>query len=313
MIRAFVDGSAGTTGLKIRERLEARNDVVLVPIDDNYRKDVDAKKEILRQCDVVFLCLPDEAAKESVQMAREIGVRIIDTSTAHRTNKNFTYGFAEIGHYTQIAKADAVAVPGCHATGIISLLFPLIKSEIIKPDYPVSFFSLTGYSGGGKPMIAQYEQDNRQSRYDSPCCYALSQQHKHIPEIMHITGLQRVPIFSPIVADFYSGMLVSLSLHPEFLAKGTTRESLTSLYSKFYKDRPLISVTDTNGDSESGVMAANRLSGYDNLIITVLGNSESITAMAQFDNLGKGASGAAVQCMNIMFSIEETKGLLLSI
>ena len=310
--KIFIDGSEGTTGLRIHERFAGREDVELLPIDPDKRKDIEERKKLIGQSDITFLCLPDAAAIESAALAQGQKVRLIDTSTAHRTQEGWAYGFPELSelHRKKIKEGDRIAVPGCHATGFISLAYPLISQGILSPDTPVAAFSLTGYSGGGKKMIAQYEQEDRDKELDAPREYALNQKHKHLKEMKKITGLSREPLFSPIVADYYSGMVVSLPLYTEFLQKERTPEKLRDFFAEFYAGEKFITVMPFGAETEiSGMLSGNGCSGYDGLRIYVTGNEERLILNAQIDNLGKGASGAAIQCLNIMMGCEEDKGL----
>ena len=311
--KIFIDGSEGTTGLRIHERFSARDDVELLPITSEKRKDADERRRLINQADIVFLCLPDAAAKESVSLVENDKVKVIDTSTAHRTQEGWAYGFPELSgeHRRKIAEGKRTAVPGCHATGFISLVYPLVSSGILPADYPLSAFSLTGYSGGGKKMIAEYEAEERAGMLDAPREYALSQQHKHLKEMKEITGLSRQPLFSPIVADYYSGMVVSLPLYSEFLKGKNTPEKLQQFFADFYGGQKLIRVMPVGAEEElhGKMLAGNGCAGWDGLKIYITGNEERVVLSAQFDNLGKGASGAAIQCLNIMLGCEEDKGL----
>ena len=314
-IKVFIDGREGTTGLRINERFEGRKDVELLSIDPDKRKDIEERKRLINQSDITFLCLPDDAARQSVGLIENDRVRVIDTSTAHRTEEGWAYGFPELSgaHRQRIAEGKRIAVPGCHATGFISLVYPLIAEGILAADYPVAAFSLTGYSGGGKKMIAEYEGAQRDKTLDAPREYALSQKHKHLKEMKKITGLRREPLFSPIVADYYSGMAVSVPLYSELLNKEKTPQGLARFFADFYRGQPLIQVMPYGAEAgfQGGMLAGNGCSGWDGLRIFVTGNEERILLSAQFDNLGKGASGAAIQCLNVMLGCEENKGLSL--
>lgn len=309
--KIFIDGQEGTTGLKIQKRLQGRDDLEILKIAEKDRKDPASRLEMMRHADISFLCLPDAASKEIVEMA-EPDMRILDTSTAHRTNKDWVYGLPELSRIQRetIAGSNRVAVPGCHATGFISLVKPLISLQNIDPDYPLVCHSITGYSGGGKSMISKYEEANRDSFLDSPMQYGLEQNHKHLAEMIAVTGSSFPPVFHPIVADYYSGMLVTVSLHSRLMKKKRKPEVLRDELADFYKDQPLIRVEQWGQKPEDGFMAAGALAEKDGLEIYVLGNDEQITLMARYDNLGKGASGAAIQCMNIMLHLPETKGLV---
>ena len=310
--KIFIDGSEGTTGLRIHERFGQRDDIELIPISAELRKDVEERKRLINQSDITFLCLPDAAARESVSLVENENVRIIDTSTAHRTEDGWAYGFPELSsvHRNKIKEGKRIAVPGCHATGFISLAYPIVSQGILPSDYPVAAFSLTGYSGGGKKMIAEYESDERPVELDAPREYALTQKHKHLKEMKKITGLSREPLFSPIVADYYSGMVVSLPLYTDYLKKETSPEKLANFFAEYYAGEQFIKVMPYGAEEElKGMMAGNGCSGWDGLKIFVTGNEERVVLHAQFDNLGKGASGAAIQCLNIMLGCEESKGL----
>ncbi|MCM1126979.1 MAG: N-acetyl-gamma-glutamyl-phosphate reductase [Lachnospiraceae bacterium] len=311
--KIFIDGSEGTTGLRIHERFAGRDDIELLTISGELRKDKEERARLINQSDVTFLCLPDAAARESAGLADNDRVRIIDTSTAHRTEAGWAYGFPELSkaHRAQIREGKRVAVPGCHATGFISLVYPLVSSGILPPDYPVSAFSLTGYSGGGKKMIAQYEGEGRPEELDSPREYALSQQHKHLKEMKAVTGLSREPLFSPIVADYYSGMVVTLPIYMEYISKMSSPEKLRDFFAEFYAGEAFVKVMPFGAEAElaGGMIAGNSCAGWDGLRIFISGNEDRVVLNAQFDNLGKGASGAAIQCLNIMLGCEEDRGL----
>lgn len=313
MAKIFIDGSEGTTGLRIHERFAGRDDIELLTISGELRKDKEERARLINQSDITFLCLPDEAARESVSLVENDQVRIIDTSTAHRTIEGWAYGFPELSgaHRKQIQEGKRVAVPGCHATGFISLVYPLVSSGLLASDYPVSAFSLTGYSGGGKKMIAQYESKERSGDLDSPREYALSQQHKHLKEMKAVTGLSREPLFSPIVADYYSGMVVTLPIYMEYLKKVTSPEELCGFFEEFYAGEAFVKVMPFGAESAltGAMMAGNSCAGWDGLRIYISGNKDRVVLNAQFDNLGKGASGAAIQCLNIMLGCEESRGL----
>lgn len=312
--KIFIDGSEGTTGLRIYERFDGRDDIELLPISSELRKDVAERKRLINESDITFLCLPDAAARESVSLVENENVRIIDTSTAHRTESGWAYGFPElsVGHRDAIKNGKRIAVPGCHATGFMSVVYPLISGGLLPKDYPVSAFSLTGYSGGGKKMIAEYESEERNNDINAPRQYALTQQHKHLKEMKAITGLAREPLFSPIVADYYSGMAVSIPLYTEYLSKCKNPKEMTEYFAEYYAGEKFIQVVENgNEDLYGGMLAGNTLSGWDGLKIYITGNEERMVLSAQFDNLGKGASGAAVQCLNIMLGCEENKGLVL--
>jgi len=312
--KVFIDGSEGTTGLRIHERFQGRDDIELLKIDPELRKDPAERKKLINSADIAFLCLPDVAARESVSLVENDHVVIIDTSTAHRTEAGWAYGFPELSqaHRDAIVKGKRIAVPGCYASGFISLVYPLVAGGILPKEYPVSSFALSGYSGAGKKAIAVYESDERPKEYSSGREYALTQQHKHLKEMQKITGLCRTPLFSPIVDDYYSGMVVSVPLFADMLAKKETPESLLTYFAKYYKGQEFIKVSAADDQvAASGFLAGNGLSGWDGLKIYVTGNEDRIVLSAQFDNLGKGASGAAIECMNLVLGCEPSKGLQL--
>ena len=309
MTRVFIDGAEGTTGLRIRERLAQRKDLALLAIDPERRKDPAARTELLNACDLAILCLPDAAAIEAVSMIENPAVRVIDASTAHRTAPGWAYGFPELSaaHRAAIVAGNRVTVPGCHASGFVSLLYPLRAAGLVGSDYPASCFSLTGYSGGGRKMIAQYEAERTDTALDSPRVYGLSQNHKHLREMQAVCSLDAPPVFLPTVADFYSGMSVSVPIFLRLLSRPVTPGQLKAVYEAHYGAQTLVRVAEP---PEDGFAPANRLSGSDAMEITVWGNDERMTVNATFDNLGKGASGAAVQCLNLMLGAVETEGLL---
>ena len=306
MTKVFIDGSAGTTGLRIDERLKDRKDITLIRLDEEKRKDISARKEAINSADVVFLCLPDAAAEEAVSLCENKSTVIIDASTAHRTNKDWEYGFPELSEEREkrIAASKRIANPGCHASGFISLVYPLIESGILSKDALLSCFSVTGYSGGGKKMIADYEAKDRDILLSAPRQYGISQSHKHLPEMTAVCGLETPPLFSPIVADFYSGMTVTVPLFAEQI-KGTA-EDIKGIYKEKYAG-PVVRYADSA--DENGFISSNRLSGKDSMEISVFGNKDRILLVSRYDNLGKGASGAAVECMNIVIGADKTAGL----
>lgn len=306
MTKVFIDGSAGTTGLRIHERLKERSDLELIILSDELRKDDSARKEAINSADIAFLCLPDAAAIDAVNMIENKNTAVIDTSTAHRTADGWTYGFAELSaQRAKIAGSKRVANPGCHASGFVALVEPLVKAGIIKSDINLSCFSLTGYSGGGKKMIAEYEAENRDALLNAPRLYGLSQQHKHLKEMVKVCGLNSAPVFCPIVAPFYSGMEVSVPLIKSEVKGGI--EAVKEIYKEYYKNGLITYVENTE---EQGFLSANALSGRDDMQITVQGNEDRFLLVARFDNLGKGASGAAIQNMNIMLGLNEATGLV---
>ncbi len=306
--KIFIDGKEGTTGLRIFDRLSARDDIELITLPEEKRKDIDCRRQALNSCDIAFLCLPDAAAIEAVSLVENENVRIIDTSTAHRTNPDWTYGFPELDESfrTSLRTSKRVAVPGCHASGFIALVYPLVRNGIIPDDALLTCHSVTGYSGGGKKMIAEYESSGRAVLLDAPRQYALAQQHKHLREMSAITGLKNHPVFCPIVSDYYSGMCVTVPLFKANLAEGKTFEDVRNCYSSLYKNE----FVRFGGEiGEGGFIAANTLSGKDYMQIFVEGNDDRALLIARFDNLGKGASGAAIECLNIMLGTEECTGL----
>ncbi len=310
--KVFIDGSEGTTGLRINERFQKRDDIELLHISPELRKDPAERKRLIHESDITFLCLPDEAARESVALAENENTVIIDTSTAHRTEAGWAYGFPELSeaHKTAIEQGKRIAVPGCYATGFISLVYPLIAGGILPKDYPVSSFAISGYSGAGKKTIAVYEDAGRPGELSSGREYALTQQHKHLKEMQKITGLARTPLFSPIIDDYYCGMVFSVQLYADMLAKKETPESLLQYYADYYKNKQFIKVSAADDETAAGgFLAGNGLAGWDGLKIYATGNEERIVVSSQFDNLGKGASGAAIQCMNIILGYDESKGL----
>lgn len=308
MKKIFIDGKAGTTGLRIYERLEGRSDIELLTLSEQERKDPACRKAMLNEADVAFLCLPDDAARESVSMIDNPNTVVIDTSTAHRTNPDWTYGFPELTDDGEqaIASSKRIAVPGCHASGFIALVQPLVAAGVIGKDAKLVCHSITGYSGGGKKMIAQYEDTERDMLLEAPRQYGLTQQHKHLPEMVAVTGLENAPIFCPIVSDFYSGMAVTVALFASDIKNGATVDDIKNIYRNKYNDR-IVSYTE-NAD-EDGLYSAIGLGGTDSMEVSVFGNEERILLTARYDNLGKGASGAAVECLNIVLGADKTTGL----
>lgn len=316
--KIYIDGKEGTTGLQIYERLGVRNDIELLLIDEDKRKDVEERRRLLNAADLVFLCLPDGAAREAVSLVTNENTKIIDCSTAHRTAQGWVYGFPELhGQREEIRTAKRVANPGCHATGFISIVRPLVELGLLPREAALSCFSLTGYSGGGKKMIAQYEAEDRVANLSSPGIYSVMQNHKHLPEMQQACGLERQPVFCPIVDDYYKGMATTVPFHIDQM-KGVSGlhdvwQALANYYGTYDGER-LVWVGGDPTDEEGGIepsskFYANALAGRDVLALAVAGNEERFTITAQFDNLGKGASGAAVQNMNLMLGFEETKGL----
>ena len=308
MAKIFIDGSAGTTGLRIRERLSDRRDIELMILPDELRKDASARAEMLNKCDISFLCLPDQAAVEAVSLIEDPNAVVIDTSTAHRTAEGWVYGMPELtGLREQIKTASRIANPGCHASGFIALVRPLVELGIIDKSSALPCFSLTGYSGGGKKMIAEYEPDPREGRdplLDAPRIYALGQAHKHLPEMKKLCLLDKEPVFSPIVAAYYSGMEVVVSMPREALSG--CLDDIKAAYRDYYKTG-LIRYDDS---TEGGFISAGSFSGRDDMTVAAFGNDERITLVSRFDNLGKGASGAAIQNMNIRLGLDEAAGLV---
>ena len=305
MKRVFIDGSAGTTGLRIADRLAGREDLSILTLTGDARKDPKARREALFESDIAFLCLPDAAAKEAVALAEGSNVRIIDTSTAHRTNPAWAYGFAELSdqHRRAIAGSSRVANPGCHASGFIASVCPLVAKGIIDKSFPLTAYSLTGYSGGGKSLIAEYEDENRDIRHESHRIYGLPLQHKHLPEMQKVCGLDLPPVFSPILGDFYEGMATSV------LLPGFSAEKVWTALAEHYEGQRIVSVAPLGGDES--VIYASTLAGKDSMRLIVTGHESQTMVTALFDNLGKGASGAAIQNMNIMLGLDEATGLSL--
>lgn len=305
----YIDGKEGTTGLQIYERLGSRDDLTLLLIDEDKRKDPKERAKLMNQADIVFLCLPDAAAREAVTLVTNPNTRIIDASTAHRTNPDWDYGFPELSSEKRqaISNSKRVANPGCHATGFISIVYPLVKLGILPKDYPMSFFSLTGYSGGGKKMIASYESEDKPQEYFAPRIYGLSLNHKHLPEMKAVCEIDNPPVFAPVVDDYYKGMAGTLSLVNSKLNGNQTAEQIHKALCDYYKDQKFVTVAPFGGDTD--MLGANTMAGKDSLKIVVCGNENQTMITALFDNLGKGASGAAVQNMNIMLGMDETTGL----
>lgn len=306
--KVFIDGRSGTTGLRIYERLASRTDIELITLSDDERRDVERRKWALNHSDISFLCLPDDAARQSVSLIDNPNVTVIDTSTAHRTQPDWAYGFPELSdiHREKIKKSRRIAAPGCHAGGFIALVHPLIEAGILKKSAELTCVSLTGYSGGGKGMIEDYEVTHASPFLNAPRAYALGQTHKHLPEMRLLSGVDKDPIFSPIVADFYSGMLVMISIFPSMLMADYRLDDIKKVYESKYSG-PVVQyapAVDINGFISAGI-----LSGKDGMHISAYGNDDRIMLTALYDNLGKGASGAALQCMNIAMGADETLGL----
>ena len=307
MKRVFIDGSAGTTGLRIRERLAERPGIELIALPEALRKDPSARRDALNGADIAFLCLPDAAATEAVALVENPDTAIIDTSTAHRTAQGWVYGFAELpGQRARIAASKRIANPGCHASGFIALIAPLTHAGLLNKDALLCCTSLTGYSGGGKKMIAEYEADGRSPLLDAPRQYGLTQQHKHLKEMAAVCGLTHVPAFMPIVGDFYSGMEVSIPLFADQLNGNI--DDVKAAYRAAYAG-PVVNYAEAA--DEGGFLSAGALSGRDDMQVSVSGNAERVLLTARFDNLGKGASGAAIQNMNLLLGLDETEGLVI--
>jgi len=310
--KIYIDGQEGTTGLRIFERFAGRDDIEILTIDPALRKDADERKKLINASDITFLCLPDAAAKEAVSLVDSDHVRIIDASTAHRTADGWAYGFPELSaaHREAIVNGKRIANPGCHATGFVSLVYPLVAAGILPKDAALTCFSLTGYSGGGKKMIAQYGDENRDTALDSPRLYGLTHMHKHLPEMKTVCGIDQAPLFTPIVADYYAGMLVSVPLMAGQLKGVSSLAQLHECYADAYAGQKMIRVMPLSAQADvGGFLASNGCAGWDGLEVYVTGNDERMMVCARFDNLGKGASGAAVQSMNIMLGCDEAKGL----
>ena len=302
--KVYIDGKEGTTGLQIYDRLASRDDIELLLIDEDKRKDTAERKKLINAADLVFLCLPDAAAIEAVSLIENPDTRVIDASTAHRTADGWVYGFAEllVGQRQRIKEAKRVANPGCHATGFLAGTAPLSELNVRPADYPVTCYSLTGYSGGGKKLIAEYEAEDRSVLLDAPAPYAIGLTHKHLPEMQKLCGLSQPPVFSPILGDFYEGMATTV------LLPGFDAARIWECLSKHYEGQKLVSVAPLGGDES--VIYADTLAGKDSMRLIVCGHEKQTTVTALFDNLGKGASGAAIQNMNILLGVDETTGLV---
>ena len=305
MKNVFIDGSAGTTGLRIVERLMQRQDIQLLRVPEELRMDPAARKDLMNRADIVFLCLPDDAAREAVGLIENGQTAVIDTSTAHRTADGWAYGFPEIGGLRdRIKAAKRIANPGCHASGFIALVAPLVEAGLVAADEKLTCTSLTGYSGGGKKMIAEYEGEGRSVLLDAPRQYGLSQSHKHLPEMQKVCGLASAPIFCPIVAPYYAGMEVTVPLFADQVKGG--KAEIEKVYAEYYRSGLVRFAKDAG---ESGFLSARAFAGRDDMEITVSGNDERLLLVARFDNLGKGASGAAIQNMNLLLGVDEATGL----
>lgn len=312
-VKVYIDGQEGTTGLKIVERFQGRTDIELLRIDEDKRKDNAERQRLIHASDITFLCLPDAAAREAVALAEGSNTRIIDASTAHRTNPAWAYGFPELSaaHREAIRTSARVAVPGCYASGFISLVYPMIASGMLPAHYPINAFAVSGYSGAGKKGIASYEAADRAAEFDAPRLYGLTQQHKHIPEMQKITGLAYPPMFSPMVCDYFCGMVVCVPLQARLLQKKLTLSDIQEMFAQHYAGQRFLHVRALQGEDvlPDGFLAANTLSGTNDMEIFICGSDDRILLCSRLDNLGKGASGAAVQCMNIMIGAEESAGL----
>lgn len=306
--KVFIDGKAGTTGLRIFDRLQSRTDVQLMTLPEQDRKKPECRKKLLNEADVAFLCLPDEAAIEAAGWVENPDTVVLDTSTAHRTAPGWAYGFPELSpaHEEKLLHSKRIAVPGCHASGFIALVYPLVSAGLISPEALLSCYSLTGYSGGGNKMIAQYEAGDKSPLFEAPRQYALGQTHKHLKEMKAITGLANEPVFCPVVSDFYSGMQMTVPLFGEWLKPGASMQDVKDVYAALYTG-PVVSYSDALDDG--GFLSAALQTGRDSMKITVSGNETRMLLLAAYDNLGKGASGAAIECMNLVTGAEKTLGL----
>ncbi len=312
-VKIYIDGQEGTTGLKILERFEGRNDIELLKISEDKRKDLNERKKFINESDFTFLCLPDAAAIEAVSLVENDHVRIIDASTAHRTNPDWAYGFPELSpaHREKIKNSKRVAVPGCYASGFISMIYPLVSKGVLPASYPVFAYATSGYSGAGKKAIAAYEAADKPFELLSPRQYALNMNHKHLPEMQAITGLENKPMFNPIVDNYFSGMVVSVPIQSAIVGKKLTPEQVREALFETYKDSNFVEVKPVGSECvPDGFLTSNGLSGSNRMELYVFGNEEQMLLCSRLDNLGKGASGAAVQCLNIMMGIDETTGLI---
>ena len=307
--KVFIDGKEGTTGLQIFDRFEGRDDLELLTISEDKRKDTAERKRLINESDITFLCLPDAAAIEAVKLCENPNTRFIDASTAHRTNPAWDYGFPELSskHRENIKNSKRVANPGCYASGFISLVYPLVQAGVLPEEYPLTCHAVSGYSGGGKKMIAAIESDDKTAEMYSPRQYALGQAHKHLPEMQYVCGLKYKPMFNPIVDDYYNGMVVSVPLITRALNKNYTPADIHEILSEHYSGQKYVKVMELGGKDTlpDGFLAANTLAGTNDMQLFVFGNDEQILLCSRFDNLGKGASGAAVQNMNIMLGLDD--------
>lgn len=307
MIKVFIDGSAGTTGLRIREMLGKREDISLIALPEQLRKDVAARRDAINGADAVFLCLPDDAAREAVGLVENENTVVIDASTAHRTSSGWAYGFPELsaGHRAAIANGKRIANPGCYASGFLALVYPLVAAGVLPKDYPLVCHAVSGYSGAGKKGIAEYEAEDRPANYDTPRLYALTLAHKHLPEMQAVCGLTRTPVFNPYVCDYYCGMTVNVPLFVDMLAQKVSVADVKELLRAHYAGAHFVTV----GEEPSGYVSANLLNGTNRMELLVNGNEDRILLTARFDNLGKGASGAAIQNMNLALGLDECLSL----
>ncbi len=309
MKKVFIDGKDGTTGLKIFKRFENRNDIELLLIDSDKRKDAKERARLINESDITFLCLPDAASIEAVSLVENDNTKIIDTSTAHRTLSDWAYGFAELSreHREKIESSNRIAVPGCYASGFNSIVYPLVHSGFIDKDYDIVCYALSGYTGAGKKGIAQYEDSSRDAELDSPRLYALTQEHKHLKEMKAISGLSKKPIFSPIICDYPQGMVVSVPLYTDRMSKKYTIQDIYEMFAEHYGNSDIVKVRRPG--YTQGMIGSNQFANRDDMEIEINGNEDRILITSRFDNLGKGASGAAIQCMNIAMGIDEKTGL----
>lgn len=312
--RVYIDGQAGTTGLRLRERIQNRTDIELLTIDPAKHRDTAERARLINESDVTFFCLPSNAAAEAVTLVQNPDVRIIDASAAHRTDPEWVYGFPELSaeYRERIRTAKRVAVPGCYASGFVSLVYPMIRSGLMPPDYPVTCHGVGGYSSGGREVIARYESPDRPASYDSARLYALGQKHKHLAEMQKIPGLSFTPIFNPIRCTHHSGMAVSVPLYTRLLNGQPGAAEIRAMFAKHYAGQRFVRVCELYGDDvlEERFLPSNTLAGTNMLEIIVFGNDERVQLVARFDNLGKGASGAAIQCFNLMTGAPEETGLV---
>lgn len=309
MTKVFIDGKDGTTGLKIFNRFENRNDIELLLIDPEKRKDAHERARLINESDITFLCLPDAASIEAVSLVKNDNVKIIDTSTAHRTLSDWAYGFPELSseHRNKIINSNRIAVPGCYASGFNSIVYPLVSNGFIDSDYDIVCFAMSGYTGAGKKGIAQYEDEDRDAELDSPRIYALTQEHKHLKEMKAISGLKKMPIFSPVICDYPQGMVVTIALYTDRMSKKYSKDDIQKMFSEHYADSDIVKVRELG--YTTGMIGTNNFANRDDIEIEINGNDDRIIITSRFDNLGKGASGAAIQCMNIAMGIDEKTGL----